>query len=283
MRSAILSAELSMETIGVGDSMGVTAAPVQARRHRLPGGLVVSLTSWAPRFPTLYLTVRSLLKQSVRPDRIVIWVADADVAQVPDNIRRLAPDVEIIACPDVGSYKKLVYCVGRFAGSYILTADDDIFYAPTWLQDFEESVVPGEKATLCHYSMRMHRVQSGALAEYSEWTYDPQDNYARQPSDDLLPVGVGGILYPPGSLHTDIDNASLFNTLAPWCDDFWFFAMSRLAGFRQKKVGRRFKIVVAPGTQACALSHDAKTFFYRNDQTIRRLEAHYGALVFSAS
>ena len=39
------------------------------RQHPLPGKLVVSLTSYPPRFAALPLTMRSLLCQAVKPDR----------------------------------------------------------------------------------------------------------------------------------------------------------------------------------------------------------------------
>jgi hypothetical protein len=43
--------------------------------HNLPGELIVSLTSYPDRFPTLHKTVRSLLSQDMLADRTILWVA----------------------------------------------------------------------------------------------------------------------------------------------------------------------------------------------------------------
>ena len=56
-----------------------------APRHRLPSELIVSLTSYPPRFKTLHLTIKSLLDQTVRPDRIILWIGRGAMDLIPDR------------------------------------------------------------------------------------------------------------------------------------------------------------------------------------------------------
>lgn len=75
--------------------------------HGLDGRLVVTLTSYPPRFPTLGWTLRSLLDQSVRPDHIILWLTEHDLAQLPADVRALTDHgLELRTCPDLRSYKK---------------------------------------------------------------------------------------------------------------------------------------------------------------------------------
>ncbi|MFC3215790.1 hypothetical protein [Novosphingobium panipatense] len=70
----------------------VQAFPTAARRHHgLAGELVVSLTSYPVRYATLHLTLKSLLRQQTVPDRIVLWIADGDVAALPRATRAVCP------------------------------------------------------------------------------------------------------------------------------------------------------------------------------------------------
>jgi hypothetical protein len=68
-----------------------------------------------------------------------------------------------------------------------------------------------------------------------------------------LPTGVGGILYPPASLHPDLFDEETFTRLCPDGDDFWFFWMARRAGTKFQKVGGRFRYIDWPGSQVQTL------------------------------
>lgn len=94
-----------------GDS--IPAASAQAfhraqsggRPHGLPATLILSLTSYPPRFGTLSLTLHSLLRQSVKADRTILWIAH--IPLLPKAVTVLqAAGLEIRATEDVRSYKK---------------------------------------------------------------------------------------------------------------------------------------------------------------------------------
>src|SRR5690349_163949 len=79
------------------------------RPHGLTGELIVSLTSYPPRFNQLKLVLGCLLDQTVRADRIILWIAQEDYPRLPSDVVGLrAPGgLEIRTCEDIGPYKKL--------------------------------------------------------------------------------------------------------------------------------------------------------------------------------
>jgi len=78
---------------------------------------------------------------------------------------------------------------------------------------------------------------SGDLMPYKEWDLE-SPNY-QGPSLDLFPTGVGGVLYAPGQLSTEVLNQEVFLSLCPKADDVWLKAMSLLKGILCKKISKK--------------------------------------------
>ena len=104
--------------------------------HELGAPLIVTLTSYPPRFPTLGATLRSLLDQTVQADRTILWLAEQDLALLPDDVIVLKDfGLEIRTCADLRSYKKLIPALQAFPDAWFATADDDVYYRPDWLEE----------------------------------------------------------------------------------------------------------------------------------------------------
>lgn len=220
--------------------------------HGLPGELIVSLTSYPARFGTLHLSIACLLDQSVKADRTILWIAHEDIGKLPAKVRRLkCRGLEIRACEDVRSYKKLIPALEAFPEAFIVTADDDIFFPHNWLEVLTRT--PERGVIACHRAHRLKRLKNGALRPYLEWQIDVQDADARRASDDVFPTGGAGALYPPHSLDPSVTDRALFERLCPDGDDLWFYWCARIAGTLNKKVGGKMRLVPWPGSQACTL------------------------------
>jgi hypothetical protein len=210
--------------------------------HGLRSPLVVSLTSYPPRFGSLQLVLRSLVNQSVGADRVVLWLAPGDEARLPAEVTAL--DVDIRTCPDWRSYKKIVPALMEWPDAHVVTADDDVYYGPDWLAGL---VRHADAGVVCHRAHRITLDATGQPRPYADW----QRNIgAPECSRLVFPTGVGGVLYAPGAFHADLCRDDLFQELAPSADDVWLYWMHRLAGSRPAKIGGRFRITEWPGTQA---------------------------------
>ena len=195
-----------------------------------PGAVVVTFTSYPARIRLASVAAASLLRQSVRPDAVVLWL---DPEQFPGRESGLPPEfaalrkkgLDIRWCrPGLRSYKKLVPALETWPGAVLVTADDDVFYPRDWLQSLLEAhhAHPGE---IVARRIRHVRLDSfGIPLSYAAWPMNAA--CGENPSALNLPTGCGGVLYPPGSLHPDATDASAFLRLAPTADDLWFWAMA---------------------------------------------------------
>lgn len=249
-----------------------------SRSHDLPGELIVTLTSYPPRFPVLAKTLKSLLDQETAPDRVILWLAHGDIAALPDDVLKLAQHgLEIRECDDTRSYKKLIPALANWPDATFITADDDVYYPPDWLTGLVETA----RAHPCDViATRAHMAKldaDGALVSYSEWELATDASLARTAEERLFPTGVGGILYPPGSLHPDVANEKQFRSLCPNGDDIWFFWMARKAGRTHRRTDAWFDIVEWPTENRVSLS-DENYLGDGNDRQIKATEQALGRL-----
>ena len=238
--------------------------------------VVVSLTSYQPRLATVGLTNRTLMSQRTMPDAIVLWLfrGDLDGAALPydlPELQRKGLTVRIVD-EDIRQYKKLVYALVDYPNDLIITCDDDALYP----QDFVQGLLEAHRsfpAAVAAYRCRWMRKEGGGIASYMTW----RNVEYNQPSFNLFPTGVGGILYPPGALHADVFRRDIYLENAPTADDIWFKFMALRNGTETVQVGGRFReFPTIPETQTNALWRvNATTHRCDNDAQIRNLSALY--------
>jgi hypothetical protein len=249
--------------------------PGKGRAHDLGDELIVSVTSYPARFATLHLTLACLLDQSVKADRTVLWIAHEHLPLLPPLVRAIEQrGLEICGCEDLRSFKKLIPAIQAFPDAFIATADDDVYYPRDWLEELVKGAQPGVIA--CHRAHRMKISVNGAIAPYLDWAFDVQDAAARAPSTNILPTGVGGILYAPHCLDPRVIDRALFQRLCPDGDDLWFYWCARMAGTKYRKVGRKFRQVAWGNTQVFSLW--AANEAGGNDAMIAALQNEFGYL-----
>jgi len=189
---------------------------------------VVSLTSHGKRLSdTAPCAIASLFKQTVPPDKIILWVGEEDGRNIGGNLRKLAEKgLEIRFCGDLKSYTKLIPAILEFPNDYIITADDDLYYPKNWLEQLLAEHGRNPKKIICH---RVHGIKVDGNHKplpYSQWDYCIESKRAKESPFAVFPTGVGGILYPPHCFYKDIADTDLFMKLTPKNDDIWFWAMA---------------------------------------------------------
>jgi len=243
-----------------------TTAPLHGRDNQL----IVSLTSHAKRFPTLPLTLKSLLTQSIRPDRLILWLAEVDRSVLPESVESLQQEgLEIRYCEDLRSYTKIIPSLASFPEADIVTADDDVYYWSDWLK---ELVLAAERFPGDVVAHRMHKMLGAGetVRSYREWPKKISDQTRDRYN---FATGIGGVFYPAGCFHPDVLNRSEFMRLCPDADDVWLYWMVRLNGRYELHSGTRREPVNWPGSQAAGLWKRNKT---GNDAQIRAMIETYG-------
>jgi hypothetical protein len=202
--------------------------------------IVVSLTSYPARIAKAHYALYSLLKQSLKPNRILLWLGEEQFPNrehdIPEKILTLQNrGLEIRWTKDIKSYKKLIPALREYPDAVIVTADDDVFYDCNWLNLLHTDYRHNNSAPMV-YAHRAHRIQvtpEGGIVQYRGWSPAcSEDGF----SYFHFATGVGGILYPPYVLHPDILNEELFFTLAPSADDIFFWAAAVLNDSKVKVV-----------------------------------------------
>lgn len=193
--------------------------------------LVVSLTSYGRRVrKTVYYTLVSILRQSLPPNRIILWLSSEKWTEdtLPKRLRRLEEyGVEYRFCDDIRSYTKLIPSLRVAPRDVIVTVDDDIIYPRNLLRVLyeEHGKYP---SCICCREASLPLSDQGNLLPYKKWK-------GAQPTKDkeervVFPLGVGAVLYPPESLHEDVFLQDCFMSLCPCADDIWFWVMARKKG-----------------------------------------------------
>lgn len=250
----------------------IAARPAGGRPHGLGAPLILSLTSYPARFGTLLPTLRALTRQSVRPDRVILWLDPGDAAALPAEARAL-DGLEVRTCPQWRSYKKLVPTLLEAPDAFIVTADDDVYYPADWLDGLVRAAAGGARVA-CH---RAHRVVMAGdrPTGYEDWDHNIG---APEAGPLVLPTGVSGVLYAPKVFHPDVTRVELFQRLAPGADDLWFYWMHRLKGSRPMKIGGRARILEWNGSQSVSLRSANRPAAGQggNDRAIAALLDRYG-------
>lgn len=241
--------------------------------HGLDRPLVVSLTSYERRFPTLALTLNAILHQSMRPDRVILWLTKEDRLALPDEIRAMeGRGLEIASTENTRSYKKIIPTLRAYPDSYILTFDDDAYYGPRAIEQLVAARQHNPAGIVCHRAHLIHLNADGTPAPYATWG---RDIPPRSPSGLAFPTGVMGVLYPPGAFHDDVTNAAIFTELCPTMDDVWLYWMWRLRGLQASQTGRRPPVIEWPDAQATALRLE-NLGNELNDRAISAMIKRYG-------
>lgn len=190
--------------------------------------LIVSLTSYGRRVnKTVYYTLISLLRQTIRPAKIILWLSEEEWSPqtIPNKVNRLSKfGVEIRYCKDLKSYKKFIPTCRLYPENIIVTVDDDMIYCRNMIDSLISSHKINPKAICCNIASKVEINEDGSLKPYRLWKEPVFDG--EHPI--LMPWGCWGILYPPHSLYKDVINENLFFKLCPQADDVWFWGMSEL-------------------------------------------------------
>lgn len=194
--------------------------------------VLVSLTSYPPRLKTVFLVIESLLNQSFKPDKIILWLSTSEIkpTDIPNNLLKLKSRGLEIKWVDenIKSYKKLIHAIEAFSDYHIVTCDDDLMYHNWFLQGLYQSYKRHPDCISAYRCRTMRKTNNQQIAPYATWLYTKET----QPSHRIFPTSGGGIWYPPHSLDKRITNR-IFMTLSPSADDIWFKSMSLL---KQTKV-----------------------------------------------
>lgn len=195
--------------------------------------IVVSLTTHGNRLNYVHLAIASIMLQTMKANRIILWLGDDLVGQnVPEMLKILQQyGLEIYYTKDIRSYTKLIPALRLCPKDSIITIDDDPIYDVCLLEHLIKAHLRNPN---CIYGSRCHKIVKNGLdvSPYKDWNIE-----IKTPEESMLilPTGVGGVIYPPHSLDDEVLNEDVFMSICPTTDDIWFKVMSLKKSFMTGK------------------------------------------------
>jgi len=204
------------------------------KQYSLGGGrscnVIVSLTSFPARLEDLNLTLETILRQDLQPNRILVYLSSDQISSLnllPLRLSKLTKrGVEYIFVEgDIKSHKKYYYSLKDFPNNPILTIDDDLLYDSKMLNRLYSAYLKDPSIIYCHYGYTITYNPLNKIESYRDWVMNK--SFADAGLFNFFGSG-GGTLFPPGTLHPEVFNIEVVKEICFNADDVWLNAMSRL-------------------------------------------------------
>ena len=189
--------------------------------------IIVSLTSYPARINIVPYVIASILNQTMKPDKIILWLGIEQFPneKLPDIFEEVrACGVEVRFCEDIGPHKKYLYAMKEYPEDILITFDDDIFYEKHIIRTLYESYL---KHPDCVSAMRVHKItfsSDGSIKPYTQWQSEYKNSKGHESYTYIATNGAGSI-FPPHRVHDEIFNIEAMKKLCPKADDIWLKVM----------------------------------------------------------
>ncbi len=188
--------------------------------------IIVSLTSFPARIPTLWKVIECIFRQTIKPDKIVLYLTESqigDIEKLPSSLLQLkSRGLEIKLCKEeIRSHTKYFQAFQDFPNDIVITVDDDLFYRSDLIENHLRWHAKYPNAIIANWAKEI--ISTTPL--YREW---PDVKHASISNRYLL-LGVGSVLYPPHCIYKDVFNVDMIRNLCLTADDIWLTCMALLA------------------------------------------------------
>ncbi|MDE7239159.1 MAG: glycosyltransferase family 2 protein [Lachnospiraceae bacterium] len=199
--------------------------------------LIVSLTTIPSRIDSVYLTVESVLRQTYKPDKIILWLAKDEFrnAVLPDSLlEQRKRGLEIRYCDNLRSHKKYYETMKRFPEALLVTIDDDIYYSEHLLENLVHAYTHHPNAVVCSRAHLIKHKVTGEPYPYNGWIFYSKwckffSKVKESEHESLFFTSGAGTLIPIWKMPRICLDKKLSGILCPTADDVWLNYMVRLA------------------------------------------------------
>lgn len=189
--------------------------------------VVASITTYPARIDRVWLAIESIMRQSVVPDYIVLWLSKEqfpNIEVLPSNLLALQDKglkIEI-RDEDLRSHKKYYYALKEYPNCDLFTFDDDIIYPSDAFEKVLQLSIKEPNSCVCRYS--------------SQILIDKDDNVCWAPTSkndvnvssyNTFCGSGGGTLFPLGTLPPLVLDKDSFLKHCRTADDVWLNCMLR--------------------------------------------------------
>ena len=187
--------------------------------------VLISLTTIPSRITQLKICLETLMRQTFKPDKILLWVDEEkfDKEEIVDFLMDyIKRGLEIKFCKDIKVHTKYYYAMRDYKDYIIITVDDDCYYPENLVKNLINEYKKDKNSVICYRAHKITLNEEGKINKYLDWIWcSPGMKEGRL----LLPTGVGGVLYPINIFGEEVFNKELFLNLCSQQDDLWLKIM----------------------------------------------------------
>ena len=220
--------------------------------------IIATLTTYPARINCVHLAIKSIMLQTYKPDRIILWLADSQFPdrKLPEELTELEEyGLEILWMHDLHSNKKFFYPVlNQQKDELVITFDDDIIYSK---KTIERLINKHNEYPECMVCERAQAYDSTNPYQPGRWI-TISDKGVKAPSYSLNPSPGGGCLIPYGLFWNDVCDEEKINTLAHHHDDVWFMFMCVQNGskiIKTRKFHKTFSVITDSQIEQIAMDN----------------------------
>lgn len=191
--------------------------------------LSVNLTTTFARQEICAQAVYSLMRQSILPDKIRIWISsepylrDSGIKEEPhwvSELNKIHNIIEIHWTKNTGPYRKLLPAL-RLADDddLIVTADDDIIYGKNWLK----YLISFSKKNPSHVvASRVRKILYNSLGSRKTYLAWPIITQEQRMSSNFIVTHGGGAVFRKKHINPKFLKDDSYLIICPTTDDLWF-------------------------------------------------------------
>ena len=217
--------DLKAETQTFSEQEDTRMARIEVPAPREPyPAYQIGLTSFPARISTLHFVIRSLVKQSAKPDSIHLFLGRDEIPNanwLPSQLRAFeSSGLKLHFLESTRhQYDKFTHTEHFDLQKPYVIVDDDVIYQPYSMERLLSAHTKYPDAVIGNRCHMMQVGNDGSIAPYAEWTREARTS---EPSFNLVPTGAGGVLYPPGFFaNGSVTDTAEILRYAPYADDMW--------------------------------------------------------------
>ena len=190
--------------------------------------LIFTLTSFPDRIDSVQYTLRTLFMQSMKPDRVILWLAkdEFEEFEFPESIREFQKvGLEIRYCDNLFGHKRYYKLVEeQKSDECIVMFDDDILF-PKYMVERLYNVWKEHRNCIVCDRGQLLTFDGENILNPGRWTTNSKIGLIK-PSFRILASPGGGCLIPPNALYVDACNPELIQKYAIKTGDIWLMFMA---------------------------------------------------------
>lgn len=209
--------------------------------------IIASLTTYPKRINTVWITINSIINQSLQPDSIILWLAEEQFPNkyedLPSSLLQLqSKGLQIRFCEDLKSHKKYYYTLQEYSNDLVVLFDDDMFYPKDTIKKLYK-LYQDNSHDVCTITTQL--ITPSIYTNPSKWQ-NPSINQKIKHCSKVQMFSGSGTLLKANMLDNTVFDKEAIKNICPYADDLWLTFMARKKGTKITSVSkwRPFPIVI---------------------------------------